>query len=89
MSEITELQEPKETGHQMRDEIRSISERARARRQVRSRIMVVLCAIALLITAVPLVLLGQHSRTAGVVPVGSGNEITPDPSGQAAMGSLR
>jgi phosphate transport system permease protein len=57
MSDMTELVEPVETGHQMRDEIRSISERSRARRQVRSRIMVVLCALALLVTAVPLVLL--------------------------------
>ena len=57
MSDMTELAEPVETGHQMRDEIRSISDRSRARRQVRSRIMVVLCAIALSVTAVPLVLL--------------------------------
>ena len=57
MSDMTELAEPVETGHQMRDEIRSISDRSRARRQVRSKVMVVLCAIALSVTAVPLVLL--------------------------------
>jgi len=57
MSEIIELQEPVETGHQMRDEIRQISDRVRARRQIRSRIMVVLCGTAFLISAVPLVLL--------------------------------
>jgi phosphate transport system permease protein len=57
MSDIIELQEPVETGHQMRDEIRQISDRVRARRQIRSRIMVVLCGTAFLISAVPLVLL--------------------------------
>src|SRR5665213_154485 len=57
MSDMTELAEPVETGNRMRDEIRSISNRARARRHVRSRIMFALCAVALLVTAVPLVLL--------------------------------
>lgn len=57
MSDITELDTPAEVGHQMREEIRQISVRVRARRQLRSRIMVTLCAVALAITAVPLVLL--------------------------------
>jgi phosphate transport system permease protein len=57
MSDMIELQEPKATGHQMRDEIRTISDRVRRRRQLRSKIMVTLCAIALSITAVPLILL--------------------------------
>jgi phosphate transport system permease protein len=57
MSDMIELAEPQATGHQMRDEIRQISDRVRGRRQVRSRIMVVLCAIMLAITAVPLFLL--------------------------------
>jgi phosphate transport system permease protein len=57
MSDMIELAEPTETGHQMRDEIRLISDRVRARRQFRSRIMVTLCATALAATAVPLFLL--------------------------------
>jgi len=57
MSDIVELEQPKEIGHEMREEIRRISDRHRARRQLRSRVMVTLCAIALAITAVPLLLL--------------------------------
>ncbi|MGD0852202.1 MAG: phosphate ABC transporter permease PstA [Acidimicrobiales bacterium] len=57
MSEINQLVETEETGTNMRDEIRQISDQFRARRQVRSRIMVTLCAIALGATAVPLLLL--------------------------------
>ena len=44
---INQLVETEETGTNMRDEIRQISDQFRARRQVRSRIMVTLCAIAL------------------------------------------
>jgi phosphate transport system permease protein len=57
MSDMIELAEPGETGHQMRDEIRQISDRVRARRQSRSRIMMTLCATALSATTVPLCLL--------------------------------
>jgi phosphate transport system permease protein len=57
MSDMIELAEPQETDTSMRDEIRAISDRVRARRQLRSRIMVTLCAIALSVTAVPLLLL--------------------------------
>jgi phosphate transport system permease protein len=57
MSEIIELVETKEVGPGMREEIRQISDRYRARRQLRSRIMVILCGVALAATAVPLLLL--------------------------------
>jgi phosphate transport system permease protein len=57
MSDMIELEEPTQTGHHLRDEIRQISDRNRGRRVVRSKIMVVLCAVALSITAVPLLLL--------------------------------
>jgi phosphate transport system permease protein len=59
MSDLLDLEEPRNTGHDndMRDEIRKTSEHARARRQVTSRIMVALCSLALIIAAVPLVLL--------------------------------
>jgi phosphate transport system permease protein len=57
MSDMIELEEHRATGHHLRDEIREISDRNRGRRVIRSRIMVVLCAIALSVTAVPLLLL--------------------------------
>jgi phosphate transport system permease protein len=57
MSDLIELEEPAEAAHAMRQEIRRISNRTRARRLVVSRLMVTLCAIALLIAAVPLVFL--------------------------------
>jgi phosphate transport system permease protein len=57
MSDIAELEQPIETGHRMRDEIRRTSDRVRGRRQLQSRIMVTLCATALSVTAVPLLLL--------------------------------
>jgi phosphate transport system permease protein len=57
MSDMIELTEPVASENSMRDEIRAISDRHRAGRQFRSRIMVVLCAIALAATAVPLLLL--------------------------------
>lgn len=57
MSDIIELQHPQQVGHKMRAEIRRISERGRGRRQLRSRIMVALCSVALAITSVPLLLL--------------------------------
>ena len=56
MSDIIDI-EPKDAGHAMRDEIRQISDRHRARRQLRSRLMVILCGTALAITAIPLGLL--------------------------------
>ena len=57
MSDMIELAEPTDSGTSMRDEIRAISDRHRAGRQLRSRIMVILCAVALGATAVPLLLL--------------------------------
>jgi phosphate transport system permease protein len=57
MSDIVELDEPMESGHEMRDEIRRISHRTHARRVAVSRTMVALCSVALLIAAVPLVFL--------------------------------
>jgi phosphate transport system permease protein len=57
MSDIIELQHPQQVGHEMRAEIRRISERGRGRRQLRSRFMVALCSVALAITSVPLLLL--------------------------------
>jgi phosphate transport system permease protein len=57
MSDMIELVEPEATDTHIRDEIRAIAEHARAGRLLRSKIMVTLCAIALVATAVPLVLL--------------------------------
>ena len=57
MSDVTEIQEPKEVGNEMRGEIRRISSHSRARRLAVSRMMIALCAIALLVSAVPLVML--------------------------------
>ena len=58
MSDLMELEEPQEEhSHEMRDEIRAISDRVRARRIARSRVMIVLCGLALAVAAVPLVLL--------------------------------
>jgi phosphate transport system permease protein len=57
MSDMTEIQEPKEVGNEMRGEIRRISSHSRARRLAVSRMMIALCAIALLVSAVPLVML--------------------------------
>jgi phosphate transport system permease protein len=57
MSDMIELTEPVASETSMRDEIRAISDRHRARRQLRSRIMVILCAIALAATSVSLLLL--------------------------------
>jgi phosphate transport system permease protein len=58
MSELTELDDaPLEASHSTRDEIRRISDGVRARRVLRSRIMVTLCVVALVIAAVPLVAL--------------------------------
>lgn len=57
MSDMVELETAPEVGHQMRDEIRRISDRVRAKRQLRSRTMVILCGTALATTAVPLLLL--------------------------------
>ena len=56
MSNLT-LSGPPELGHDLRDEIRRTSNNTRARRLFASRIMIALCLVALLIAAVPLVLL--------------------------------
>jgi len=57
MNDLTQLDEPIEIGQSMREEIRRVSHAARARRLLISRIMTSLCALALAIAAVPLVLL--------------------------------
>ena len=57
MSDMIELTEPPTPDTHVRDEIRATSDRVRARRLLRSRIMVTLCALALAATAVPLLLL--------------------------------
>jgi phosphate transport system permease protein len=58
MSELVELEEPPiESGHEMRAEIRRISNRSRARRVATSRTMVGVCIAALVVAAVPLVML--------------------------------
>jgi phosphate transport system permease protein len=58
MSDLIELAEPVNESHlSMRDEIRKISDQHRAARLLRSRIMVILCVVALCATAVPLLLL--------------------------------
>ena len=56
MSDLIEL-DPQDTRNAMRDEIRKTSDHNRARRVLISRIMVVLCTIAIILAAVPLVLL--------------------------------
>jgi phosphate transport system permease protein len=70
MSDLLDLEEPKDTGHDMRDEIRRTSERVRARRVATSRVMVVLCSAALLLAAVPLVLLMYQLFKQGVGQLG-------------------
>jgi len=57
MSDIVELEEPIEAGHEMRAEIRKISNRTRSRRVATSKAMMILCLVSLLIAAVPLALL--------------------------------
>ncbi len=57
MSELAELEEPVVSGHEMREEIRRISNRARPRRLATSRTMIAVCIVALAVAAVPLVFL--------------------------------
>jgi phosphate transport system permease protein len=57
MSDIVEIEHQPDASHVMRDEIRQISDKFRSRRQLRSRIMVILCGSALGVTAIPLGLL--------------------------------
>ena len=57
MSDMIELSDPVEDGHLVRDEIRRISKGVHARRVATSRVMMVLCGVALLFAAVPLVFL--------------------------------
>jgi phosphate transport system permease protein len=67
MSELTELEEkPVEPDHSRREEIRRISNSVRARRVARSRIMVALSGVALVIAAVPLVALMYQLIDKGV-----------------------
>jgi len=54
---LEEIVAPAEDNHSMRDEIRRVSDQIRARRLFRSRVMITLCAAALALAAVPLVLL--------------------------------
>src|ERR1700722_1905764 len=56
MSDLIEL-DPQDTRNAMREEIRKISDHNRARRVVISRGMVGLCSVAIIIAAVPLVML--------------------------------
>jgi phosphate transport system permease protein len=56
MSDLIEL-DPEDTSHDMRDEIRKTADRNRARRLIVSRVMVGLCSVAIVIAAVPLVML--------------------------------
>jgi len=57
MTDMIELNQPAEDDHLVRDEIRRISKSVHARRVTTSRVMMVLCGVALLIAAVPLVML--------------------------------
>jgi len=57
MSDKIDLVESPEPDTNLRDEIRQISDRVRRRRQLRSKFMITLCALALSVTAVPLFLL--------------------------------
>jgi phosphate transport system permease protein len=57
MSDIVDIETTADASHAMRDEIRQISDKYRARRQLRSRIMVIICGTALAVTAIPLGLL--------------------------------
>jgi phosphate transport system permease protein len=57
MSDVVDIEQPLDASHAMRDEIRQISDKYRARRQLRSRIMVIICGTALGVTAIPLGLL--------------------------------
>ena len=54
MSDLIELDEPVPSDHDMRAEIRRVSDRFRSRRVAVSRVMVVLCGAALVVAAVPL-----------------------------------
>jgi phosphate transport system permease protein len=56
MSDLIEL-DPQDTRNAMREEIRKTSDHNRARRVLISRIMVGLCSVAIIIAAVPLVML--------------------------------
>ena len=66
MSDLIELEEPAEPSNSSREEIRRISDNARARRIAISRVMVALCGVALLIAAVPLVALLYQLINKGV-----------------------
>jgi phosphate transport system permease protein len=57
MSDMTELDKPIEVDNELRNEIRRISQHSRARRATVSKVMIALCAVALVVSAVPLVLL--------------------------------
>ena len=57
MSDMVDIEQTPDASHDMRDEIRQISDKFRSRRQLRSRLMVILCGTALGVTAIPLGLL--------------------------------
>jgi phosphate transport system permease protein len=57
MSDMVDIEHAPDASHDMRDEIRQISDKFRSRRQLRSRLMVILCGTALAVTAIPLGLL--------------------------------
>jgi len=101
MSDMIDLVESPEPDTNLRDEIRQISDRVRRRRQLRSKFMITLCALALSVTAVPLFLLLYQLFDRGLpVILHTGfftqlpqtpNLITPNPTGgvsNAIIGTL-
>lgn len=57
MIDATGLEPAIDTGHELRAEIRRVSQDARARRVLVSRIMMTLCAVAITLAAIPLLML--------------------------------
>lgn len=66
MSEMIELETHAEVGNELRNEIRRISQRTRARRTFVSKVMVILCGAALAVSAVPLLLLIYQLLNRGI-----------------------
>jgi phosphate transport system permease protein len=66
MNDLSELHEASTPSSRMRDEIRRTSDASRARRMTVSRIMILLCGLALAVSAVPLVALIYELLRLGV-----------------------
>jgi len=66
MSELLDLERAPAPSHEMREEIRRISHGVRARRIAVSRAMIALCGVALLVAAVPLLLLVYQLLKRGI-----------------------